>query len=682
MGMSSASSGRSENDGFGIQSRRRAGPGRVDGEGFLIVKDCNSWNGTANVDALDEAGYSYGVESSDRFQGMSLEGYHTIVIPSTQGSGYYRNLAEAKDKLASFVEDGGTLIGHVTDDGRPCTAVWEDRFLPGSIAKTTEYLGDLRATDDVLFDGLEEGDLDNWNYSAHGYFTRIPADAEVLAETESGGDPTYVRYSHGEGTVLATMQTVEWPWTADGRSNVPDVSAGKELLRNEFQFAAGEGGPDSDTVSIDVDVLSFIPGESENSTRGGNPFNSAVSQFLPEDLQIEMPLNPALLPAEAVIDLPDFISPKLKVDTTPLFDNWVTGDMILSDNYPDDLDIADNPRPSKYEELGSSSAPIFRTRNGLEVEFEVNEDETIDESTVEVRFQGRSTESVLEQEEVNTLNDDVGDDDEYTLEGGYRDRYYTAETTTIDGTEAVRVATVFGGYSKVPARALDLLSERGEYAFLSEVLDWDIYVDYGPIEVSPDIVLSHLSGLIGGITTALAAVPNIYSHLEVTVLADGRRFVRLWDHSPFPEHVAYVDGGQEFFHDFPDEEGDLRELLSPEFAAFAVGAIVGRGPYYGSKNQYLDCVSEGDCPFDVEEIIGDLIASNPALAGTPYVDELTELALEALAGSRDPVWSYGYDDTETYDAEEVESVLPDDVLDPFDNRESHVGRRQITEQRL
>ncbi|MCT9097936.1 hypothetical protein [Haloarchaeobius sp. HME9146] len=677
--MSSRSPERQVDEGPTIQSQQAAQPESVDGEGFLVIKDCNSWGGTANVDALEAGGYSYGVATSEQFTQMSLEGCHTLIIPSTQDYLYYRNLADAREKIASFVETGGTLIGHVTDSGYPCSTIWKERFLPGSIEKTTDYVDNLSVTDDEIFEGLDDGSIDNWNYSAHGFFTEIPDDAEVLAKTAYRGEPTYVRYSYGDGVVLATMQTVEWPWTYNARFNVPDVDAAKGLLENELAFAAGRRGQTSESVSMDVDILSFIPGESENSSRGGNPFNGAVSQFLPPDYTIEVPLNPYYLAAEFAIDVPEFISPKLTVDTTPLFDNWGTGDMILSDNYPEALSEATNPIPNKYEEPGPSSAPRYRTLNGVEIDFETDGDGGIEESTVEVTFTGENTESVLEQEDVNTLKDDVASDNGNALDGGYRDRHFAVETTTVDGTEAVRVGTIFGGFTRVGSQALELLADRGQYDFLNDVLEWDFTVDYGLIEISPDLVLSHLSGLVDGITTALAAVPNIYTHLELTVTADGRRFVRVWDHSPFPEHRLYVEGTEAFSYDFPDEEGTLRELMGPEFVAFLAGATVGRGPYYGSKNQYLACVSEGDCPFDAEEIIGDVVAANPAVANTPYADELVEIALELLNGSRDPVWSYGYDDSGTIDESEVESVLPDELLDPFDERVSHLGQRQFTE---
>lgn len=654
-------------DGPSIQAQQQVQPASENGEGFLIIKDCNPWFSTANVDALEETDFTYGIATSDEFVDMDLAGCHTLIIPSTQTSQYYSNLADAREKIATFVDNGGTLIAHVADLGYPCTTTWSERFLPGSIAKDTTFRDDLQVADSEIFGELTDTTIDGWNSSTHGIFTETPADTEVLASTENGDDPTYVRYPYGDGVVLATMQTVEWPWSF-GEDNVPDVGAARGLLRNEIAFADERRGS---SVSCDVDVLSFIPGESENSTRGGSPFNGAVSQFLPADYTFEVPLSPEFLQTALGINIPEFIEPTLEVDTTPLFDNWGTGDMILSEDYPINFEQATRLIDDKYEEPGPDSAPQYRTLNGIDVSFETDTDGSIDESSIEVVFTGQNTESVLEQEDVNTLKDDVEANNGNALEGGYRPRHYSIETTTVDGTEAVRVGTIFGGYTRVGAQALELLSDRGQYEFLTGVLEWEFTVNYGPIEVSPDLVLSSLSGLVDGITTALAAVPNIYSHLELTLTADGRQFIRLWDHSPFPEHAVYVENDREFFYDFPDEEGTLRELLSPQFTAFLVGATIGRGPYYGSQNQYLRCISEGDCPFDAEELIGNLVATNPALVGTPYADEITEAALEALNGSRNPVWSYSSSD------EAAESVLPDDPLDPFDERESHADQTEF-----
>lgn len=416
------------------------------------------------------------------------------------------------------------------------------------------------------------------------------------------------------------------------------------------------------TESIEVDVLSFIPGESENSTRGGDPFASALSQFFPEGYSEEIPISPTAIPLDVVNAEPNLI-----VEGSALFDNWLTGDMVESDDYPDDLFEAVQIDEDKYEEDGGISAHIYRARNGVTIEFDTNNGR-IDESSVSVEFRGESSKSVTEQEDVNNLYDLLDLNGSHSVEGGYRPRYYSVDMTTVNGMEAVQVATLFGAYTKAGAAAVNYISEQDIYDFLTEVLDWEFSVDLLATEVSPDLVLSAASHLIDPLTSAFAAVPNIYAFLEVTVTAEGERYVRLWDHSPFPEHAVYVEGTREYLAGFPDEEGDGR-YLNPNFLMFFAQAGAGVSPYYTSENQYLENVRDG-FPDRVVDYALDIV--NPLPTATITSVE----ALHDIIGTGPdqlPQWTYGLDpDNDELSHSEVLNALDSDPVDPFAKEISHV----------
>lgn len=622
-----------DDGGIGIQSHSSPEYERANGEGFLLIKDCNPWEGTGNVDALEEGGYTYDVIPSSEFADHDLGQYHTIIIPSTQTAGYYRNVAGSSDKLSEFVESGGTLLGHVADIGWPCSTSYSESFLPGGVTKRSQTFNEITIINSSpIFDGVSDEALDGWSASSHGYLTNLPDGVQVIAKRSNSERPTYVRYSHGSGVVLATMQILEWPWSPEGRTYVPDPDQAKILLKNELAFAAGDlAGPES--VSVDVDVLSFIPGESENSTQGGDPFASAVSQFFPDDFHTEIPLNPSdvtnpltLITGEAPL--------RLDVEGSALFDNWGTGDMVLSEEYPDDLAEALIDVPNKYEEDDGITGPRYRTRNGISVEFETTDDGSIDESTVSVEFVGENTESVAEQEAVNNLSDDVDTGGQNAVEGGYKPRHYSVETTTVDGTDAVQIATVFGGFTQIGAQGLELLAQQNTYDFFNDVLEWDFELEtYLDVGISPDLVLSHASFLLDPVVMALAAVPNIYSYVELTVTAYGDRYVRMWDHSPFPEHAVYVDGDREHLADFPDE-GGIRRLLNANFLAFLAKAGAGVTPYYAAHDQYMYFVREG-VPDWVEDFALEIINPLPTIGPTDIFD-----IKDALGQDGEPRWIY------------------------------------------
>ncbi|WP_331235745.1 hypothetical protein [Natronorarus salvus] len=203
----------------------------------LVIKDCHPWDATANEDALAEHGVDASVSTTGTLGEHDLTAYDLIVIPSTQSEDYYEALAAQRDSLTEFVERGGVLVAHVGIAGYPCTA-WEvDLFLPGGVGSHLEYYEPVSVVDPShpMLGEFSDSDLSDWGSSTHGYLTDLPAGASVLAGLgfDPEGYPTAIEYEVGDGVVLATTQTIEWPW-----SPINTHGAGtKELLRAELGYA-------------------------------------------------------------------------------------------------------------------------------------------------------------------------------------------------------------------------------------------------------------------------------------------------------------------------------------------------------------------------------------------------------------------------------------------------------------
>lgn len=207
------------------------------GQSALIVKDCNPWYAAANEYVLGQMGVSYTVINSDMLADEDLGAYSIMVFPSTQSGSYYRRLSNNSDKIERYVENGGTVVGHVGDAGYPCYGGYTGSFLPKGVGHTMEYYDDMSVVDGShpVLEGISSGALDGWNYSTHGYLTNVPSEATVVYGVAGSPQerPTFVEYGHGSGRVLATTQTMEWPYTS---------SYGvRQLLENELAYAL-EGG--------------------------------------------------------------------------------------------------------------------------------------------------------------------------------------------------------------------------------------------------------------------------------------------------------------------------------------------------------------------------------------------------------------------------------------------------------
>ena len=199
---------------------------------FLIIKDYNPWEVPANEWVLQEKGQSYDVINTSMIADWDFEahGNKIIIIASDQGYSSYDNLIANRQKLADFVNNGGILLAHCCDaawhtEGK----AWYSSFLPGGVLHEINYDQTLEIMEPThpLVEGITDEQLDWWNYSTHGYFTNLPPNTKVIIE--DSGKPTYIEYKYGRGTVLSTMQTIEWPfqgWVGT-----------RQLLRNEIDYA-------------------------------------------------------------------------------------------------------------------------------------------------------------------------------------------------------------------------------------------------------------------------------------------------------------------------------------------------------------------------------------------------------------------------------------------------------------
>lgn len=429
------------------------------------------------------------------------------------------------------------------------------------------------------------------------------------------------------------------------------------------------GGPPGE--SFEVNILSFIPGDSENSTRGGDWWASAVSEFFPPGTEFNISINSEDLP-DPIFHLTGGASARLIVEPTPFFDNWGTGDMINSEDYPLNLDNALEIESDKYEEDGGLDGPNYRLRNRVQVEFERDSGGGIDEDSVSVNFLGKSSNSVAEQEDVNTVIDDI-DITGHSAPGQYEPRYYDVEPTTVDGVEAVRISTVFGGNTTIGELGLKTFKEN-PIEFLTESLGWNFRVETDPVDVPMDLLLQYASPVLEFAVDALAAVPAIFHFVEITVTADGEKYVRLWDHSPFPEHAVYIGDNLEHLADFPPEGDGIGRVANTNFLFFLARAgVLDNTPYSAPEILYLAHVT-GILNLGAVELVENLIELHPLIDKSDLrdVDEVTNVLGE-------PAWQYGEDSNgNSLSDPEIASALPNSILDPFETEIDHEAVESIT----
>ncbi|PSP78790.1 hypothetical protein BRC81_07145 [Halobacteriales archaeon QS_1_68_20] len=467
--------------------------------------------------------------------------------------------------------------------------------------------------------------------------------------------------------VLAQIQGSESPSTYESGGLAFNGDArGASMAFDQAQFF----GRQSSGVSATVSTLSFIPGGNENSTEGGDPLFSSVSEILLQEHTFEFEVDEEIdLGLLGEIDISWDV---LKVRAPPLFDAWGVGDMI--EQRPDgDLDEATSPLPDKYsDEFPGEAHDQFRVFNDVNVAFDTDGNGAIDRDSVTISFDGERSMTAIEGEEINRLDAErIGAKERngnYYFEGGDLPRFERSRIVGLDGTEAVQVSTIFGGYTAVAKHLIDELPNYDStLVFLNEVLGWKFEV--GGEEVAdiiqeiPEPIRSLVTTELNPVIALLAATPNIFTFVEFTVLPDGRRFVRLWDSSMFPKHALYMDERQFDMTQLPYEK---KERLNPRFAFF-LGEAATRAvtPYHAPNLLYAAHVLSGLGP-----LISDTVDEYTDWVPGVHPDDFPEYddVVPHVAG--EPVLEFGstgeWPEGDPIPDAEIEAVLPDLPFFPFE----------------
>lgn len=219
----------------------------------LLLKNSNPWDVAAIERTFEQRGHAYDRRRAEDLPTIDLAAYGLVVIPSAQPHDFYRTVFAERDRLDSFVTDGGCLIAHLADDAWPAPATWSGSFLPAGVDKVNSDGNrlDVLRERHPLMANLATRDCNGWNLSTHGFLTDLPETATVIAgEANAPRErPTAVEYPAGDGCVLATTQPVEWPWGL-GSQFASDAERARQLLVNEIDHALAR----AETAPVESDA--------------------------------------------------------------------------------------------------------------------------------------------------------------------------------------------------------------------------------------------------------------------------------------------------------------------------------------------------------------------------------------------------------------------------------------------
>lgn len=229
-------------------------------ETVALIQDVVPWDlGLplgADVIELEAQGKNFCILTSDEIGSVNLNQFKEILIASGQTQTFYDNLFPngiIHNDITNFVRNGGILSANLYDfaTGPGNMGVWEDYEFVGGLHHVIlfyPYIVNLmiKYPDHPIITGaipcpsgncghiVDQGsknDLDDWNYSAVGYFTNLPSGTTIIL-TDNTDRPIMIEYPFGSGLVIATLTPSEWMYT-DGDFGLNPM---KKLLANEIAY--------------------------------------------------------------------------------------------------------------------------------------------------------------------------------------------------------------------------------------------------------------------------------------------------------------------------------------------------------------------------------------------------------------------------------------------------------------
>ncbi len=110
-------------------------------------------------------------------------------------------------------------------------------------------------------------ELDNWGWSAHGFFTAYPSGTLGILEEATGFNPVYMEVPFGSGVILASSQTLEYGY---------GVSSSSFFLENSLLYLAPHENLD---IQVNVGTVHFRGEIAEfyvKTSLNGNAINATV----------------------------------------------------------------------------------------------------------------------------------------------------------------------------------------------------------------------------------------------------------------------------------------------------------------------------------------------------------------------------------------------------------------------
>ena len=181
---------------------------------ILLIQDQPGWGFDSHIQILNSCGIPYDILNSGQIAGWDFGGYDKIVTPGQQPDNFYYAIQNSSAKFTDFMNAGNCISFETANyfGGANELITWPGGF--NAVINGGSNTLSIDNADNCLLNGVSQGELQGWNYSAHGIHTNLP-DSYVSYLSTVDGFPTGScagHFSYGPGGAYIAHQPLEWAY--------------------------------------------------------------------------------------------------------------------------------------------------------------------------------------------------------------------------------------------------------------------------------------------------------------------------------------------------------------------------------------------------------------------------------------------------------------------------------------
>lgn len=179
---------------------------------FLLIQDQQGWGFNTWIEILNNNGVPYDVINSGSIGATDFGPYDKILTPGQQPDNFYFAIQNNQAKFEGYMGEGGCVTFETANYfGYPNEQItWPGGFM--AVINGGSNTLQVDTYDNCLMEGVNEAELQGWNYSAHGIHTNLPG-GHVSVLTTLDGSPNGSCagwFPLGSGGAFITHQPNEW----------------------------------------------------------------------------------------------------------------------------------------------------------------------------------------------------------------------------------------------------------------------------------------------------------------------------------------------------------------------------------------------------------------------------------------------------------------------------------------